>query len=44
LRPHIKAIDFAARVLQQQREGNQLAPFSAQAELVIAVSSPLESI
>jgi GNAT superfamily N-acetyltransferase len=25
LRPHIKAIDFAARVLQQQQEGYQLA-------------------
>ncbi len=25
LRPHIKAIDFAARVLQQQKEGYQLA-------------------
>jgi GNAT superfamily N-acetyltransferase len=25
LRPHIKAIDFAARVLQQQEEGYQLA-------------------
>ena len=25
LRPHIKAIDFAARVLIQQREGYQLA-------------------
>jgi GNAT superfamily N-acetyltransferase len=25
LRPHVKAIDFAARVLKQQREGYQLA-------------------
>src|ERR1044072_6782716 len=25
LRPHIEAIDFAARVLQQQKEGYQLA-------------------
>jgi hypothetical protein len=25
LRPHIKAIDFAARVLKQQKEGYQLA-------------------
>jgi GNAT superfamily N-acetyltransferase len=25
LRPHIKAIDFAARVLQQQKEGYQIA-------------------
>ena len=25
LRPHIKAIDFAARVLQQQKEGYELA-------------------